>query len=328
MRKITFYFVALVCMVLTEANAQSFTVVDSFPTPSYIPMGLEWINGYLWHSDRYSHLIYKIDPTTHAIIRSFSPNIIDPTGLAWDGSHLFCADWSYGKIYRIDTTSGAALDSFPSPNQYPVGLTWDGNHLWCNEVLAGRLYELDTTGSVIKYFEYPFWLTGLTFDGVQFWVTGQQPEVNGINRFYRISTSGDTLASYQPPGRFPLDLAWDGSYLWSCDSYSKKFYKIGFTPTGIEHNTSTLPLGYSLEQNYPNPFNLSTTIQFAIPQSTYVQLNIFNLLGEQVATLASEKLEAGVYTRQWNPRNLSNGVYFYQFKAGNYIETKKLIVRR
>jgi hypothetical protein len=83
---------------------------------------------------------------------------------------------------------------------------------------------------------------------------------------------------------------------------------------------------FVLQQNYPNPFNPSTTIQFALASASYVTLKIFNILGQEVATLINEKREAGQHTVQWDARNLASGVYFYKLQAGIFMETKKLVL--
>ena len=83
---------------------------------------------------------------------------------------------------------------------------------------------------------------------------------------------------------------------------------------------------YLLEQNYPNPFNPITTIKFSVPKTSKVKLTLFNLLGEEVATLVNEEKNAGNYTVEFNATNLPSGVYFYQLKAGELISTKKMIL--
>ena len=90
----------------------------------------------------------------------------------------------------------------------------------------------------------------------------------------------------------------------------------------------TVPLSYNLEQNYPNPFNPSTTIKYSIPEMSKVSLTIYNLLGEEVATLVNEEKVAGNYTVEFNAANLSSGIYFYQLKAGNFIQTKKMVLMK
>jgi len=84
---------------------------------------------------------------------------------------------------------------------------------------------------------------------------------------------------------------------------------------------------YALKQNYPNPFNPSTIIDFSIPKSEFVSLKIYNMLGQEVTTLVSDKLSAGRHTYSWNASEFSSGVYYYVFKVGSnqFAETKKLI---
>ncbi len=79
-------------------------------------------------------------------------------------------------------------------------------------------------------------------------------------------------------------------------------------------------------QNYPNPFNPITTIEFSIPQSGVVNLAVYNILGEQVATLLNEEKPSGKYSVQFNANSLASGIYFYTIQAGSFVETKKMIL--
>jgi hypothetical protein len=88
---------------------------------------------------------------------------------------------------------------------------------------------------------------------------------------------------------------------------------------------------YSLEQNYPNPFNPSTKIKFAIPGQAHndnivVTLKVFDVLGNEVATLVNEEKPAGEYEVEFNGSSLSSGIYFYQLKTGEFIQTRKMIL--
>lgn len=89
-----------------------------------------------------------------------------------------------------------------------------------------------------------------------------------------------------------------------------------------------LPATYALHQNYPNPFNPSTTIEYEIPKESFVTLKVFNLLGQEVATLVDETKQAGRYEVKFNGLSLSSGVYFYKIRSKDFIETKKLILVR
>ncbi|MFH0736759.1 MAG: T9SS type A sorting domain-containing protein [bacterium] len=86
------------------------------------------------------------------------------------------------------------------------------------------------------------------------------------------------------------------------------------------------PISFSLYQNYPNPFNPTTTIKYTIPASNVVSLKVYDVLGTEVANLADGYKNAGSYEVNFNASNLSSGTYFYQLKAGNYMETKKLLL--
>ena len=88
----------------------------------------------------------------------------------------------------------------------------------------------------------------------------------------------------------------------------------------------TGPLSYSLKQNYPNPFNPSTTIEYSIPQNSFVTLKIFNTLGEEVALLVNEQKDAGNYKVSFNGLRLSSGTYIYQLNAGDFNETRKMML--
>ena len=88
----------------------------------------------------------------------------------------------------------------------------------------------------------------------------------------------------------------------------------------------TIPIEYSLEQNYPNPFNPSTTIEFSLPKTGNVTLKVFNVLGKEVASLINGQVESGKHKVNFDASNLNSGVYFYRIDAGNFIDTKKMIL--
>jgi len=90
----------------------------------------------------------------------------------------------------------------------------------------------------------------------------------------------------------------------------------------------TFPNEITIEQNYPNPFNPSTTINFSLPSSGYATLKIYNALGEQVAVLFDKELNTGSYEVGWNAVGLPSGVYFYRLQAGNFVETRKMILMK
>ena len=88
------------------------------------------------------------------------------------------------------------------------------------------------------------------------------------------------------------------------------------------------PVSFCLDQNYPNPFNPSTKITYSIPHKSFVFLKVFDQLGSKVAELVQEEREAGRYEIDFNASDLSSGVYFYKIQAGDFVETKKMILLR
>lgn len=95
--------------------------------------------------------------------------------------------------------------------------------------------------------------------------------------------------------------------------------------TGIGNDPAVIA-DYSLKQNYPNPFNPNTIINFAIPTNKFVTLKVFDKLGREIRTLVSEFKNAGTYSVNFLADDLASGIYFYKIQAGNFTETKKMIL--
>lgn len=98
------------------------------------------------------------------------------------------------------------------------------------------------------------------------------------------------------------------------------------SPTGV--GAEAQPLSFRLMQNYPNPFNPNTSIRFEIRGTRQVSLKVYDVLGQELATLVNEPLQAGAYTVQFSAENFASGVYYYRLAAGGKVETKKMILLR
>jgi photosystem II stability/assembly factor-like uncharacterized protein len=96
--------------------------------------------------------------------------------------------------------------------------------------------------------------------------------------------------------------------------------------TSVENEETVIE--FALEQNYPNPFNAMTSIKYSIPEESDVKLEILNLLGERVELLVKETKSAGIYDVVWDAGNMSSGIYFYRIQAGDFVETKKMILMK
>ena len=98
--------------------------------------------------------------------------------------------------------------------------------------------------------------------------------------------------------------------------------------TDVGEENSEIPSLYELYQNYPNPFNPQTRIKFQIPTSNFITLKVYDVLGREVATLVNEVKHPGSYEVTWDASGLASGVYFYQLKAGDFVDAKKLVLMR
>jgi hypothetical protein len=141
--------------------------------------------------------------------------------------------------------------------------------------------------------------------------------LTSLKEVARANTPGISSSIFSTSNYIFLADDMDGVYL-----YDRKEIFIGISkPTLGDIRTD-----FKLFQNYPNPFNPNTTIKFSLFKERYVTLKIYNILGQELAQLVSQKLNAGTYTTKWNASNCSSGIYFYRLQAGVYSETKKLVL--
>jgi hypothetical protein len=112
---------------------------------------------------------------------------------------------------------------------------------------------------------------------------------------------------------------------------ARQLYNSGYV-IGINKTSSEVPSAFRLEQNYPNPFNPTTKIKFDIaPLSrgaggVWTELKIYDITGREIQTLVNEKLNPGTYEVTFDGSNYASGVYFYQLKTGDFVQTKKLVL--
>jgi hypothetical protein len=160
-------------------------------------------------------------------------------------------------------------------------------------------------------------------------VNGQLIAGTDDNGAYLSVDKGVTWTSFSPG--MPAD-----TRIWSQAVSSDRIFAgtssgiwVTGSPTEVTAETEiSVPSTFTLKQNYPNPFNSSTNISFTIPSKSFVSLKIYDRLGREVATIFSEEISAGYYTRKWKAADLLSGIYFYRLQTGSFTETKKLILLR
>ncbi|MCL4538210.1 MAG: T9SS type A sorting domain-containing protein [Bacteroidetes bacterium] len=164
-------------------------------------------------------------------------------------------------------------------------------------------------------FEYRYeWQKGS--DGS--WVT----EPSGFDAFaYRIRFVGQDKANHFPqnPWTMPKD-TWTNNNL-KTDIETNPYNSL----VGVREISHTA-LTFHLSQNYPNPFNPTTTINYSVPNNSFVTLKVYNVLGQEVATLFAGNQKAGTYEATFEGRSLASGVYFYRLTAGSYSNVKKMVL--
>ena len=274
---------------------------------------------------------------------SFDPG--DPTNFDYDRNHVNASDTLYTSNYgtRVDESNHF---EFPVPDGvYHVGFSAEENNYLV--MPAQYMYvevdqdTVDTLNFLLNYAHasltvklvnapIPEWLE---WYGIQ--TEGQWPNVYSTN------------AQLQPDSTFHFQVCegnwmvnvpfYDGSYdvvpsdtLVAVTEGDSSFYVefVYYLKSAIE-SKEIIPEKFSLEQNYPNPFNPKTTIQYNLSTGGEVELHVFNILGQKVATLVSEKQAAGSYKIQWDASAFASGVYFYKLMVGDkFTSTRKLILMK
>ena len=117
---------------------------------------------------------------------------------------------------------------------------------------------------------------------------------------------------------------------YSIGSYTAFYAVLKYSQhiSSVEGDGLSVPEKYVLSQNYPNPFNPTTKIGFGVTGYGLVSLKVYDVLGREVATLVNEVKLPGTYTAQWNASNVASGVYFYRLKAGEFVQTRNLVLLR
>jgi len=152
----------------------------------------------------------------------------------------------------------------------------------------------------------------------------------------KVNPLGDTLWTKiflgdggQPVSGYCVDETFDNGYIVTGQFGTTYLVKLLEEPINVEDNQyGSTNFDYMLFENYPNPFNPSTVIRYQLPVSSDVTLKIFDILGNEIATLVNEEKKAGNYSLEFDASSLSSGIYFYQIRAGEFIQTKKMILLR
>lgn len=132
------------------------------------------------------------------------------------------------------------------------------------------------------------------------------------------------LTSGSPTFTYVITVA--GTYNYICEPHAPSMSGvINATVSGITQ-LNEIAISYGISQNYPNPFNPETNIKFSIPVPSFVTLKVYNNTGKEIATLVNEKLGSASYEINWNASGQNSGVYYYRIQAGEFTQTRKMML--
>ncbi len=191
-----------------------------------------------------------------------------------------------------------------------IGKSFQGNSVSIsngNSVIVGGLGDNNNTGAV-----WVFTRTGGVWTQLGSKLIGTGAVGNSRQGFSVAISSEGTVIEGGPYDNGSYGAAWI-------------FYNpaLGITPISNE-----VPKSFSLSQNYPNPFNPSTVIKFEVASYRFIKLSVYDVPGKEISTLVNEQLQPGSYEVNWNASNFPSGVYFYKLAAGDFVETKKMILMK
>ncbi|MDD8016848.1 MAG: DUF5010 C-terminal domain-containing protein, partial [Bacteroidota bacterium] len=150
---------------------------------------------------------------------------------------------------------------------------------------------------------------------------------NSAQQFYTLAQTGG-LTTWKTQDAYTVDLTagiHSLKFTFYVGGYNLNFIDVtNIGPMSVV-NELNVPKEFTLEQNFPNPFNPSTVINYQVPKRSFVELKVFNMLGDEVASLVKKEQSAGAYSVNFNASHLSSGVYFYSMSADNFHQTKKLV---
>lgn len=277
--------------------------------------------------------------TSNIIFTSSDSSYIDSTSLYDDGLH--------GDSLANDGLWGGFIHSISEEEFFSVGISSTdietGKYFYfgdlCKFTTAGpvKIDSLSITPLSSNYRVKPFVKNegqSFTVEDLHIFMSSSDSSVTQITEWGSFNITSIAPGEVaEPTGTFvvKVDTSFTGAFNFNfeIESGGLVYWKdsVSAIVTGIEDGI-TLPTSYSLSQNYPNPFNPSTTIKYQIPQLSLVTLKVFDVLGKEIATLVSEEKAVGSYEVEFNTKGLSSGIYFYRLEAGNFIETKKMVLLR
>ncbi|MBU1936244.1 right-handed parallel beta-helix repeat-containing protein [bacterium] len=204
---------------------------------------------------------------------------------------------------------------------------------------AGLYFHQDCSGSQIEYCD----IFGNTSGEISYYNQDPSQGPPGIGTISTTNANGDPCDEYFNIFLTPLFVdavennyhlevgspcidAGDPSLSLDPDTTVADMGAFYFDQLDVDAMAPSLPASYFLAQNYPNPFNPTTTIRYDLKQTADVSVKVFNLLGQEIATLVQGRIPAGTHDVVWDATDLPSGIYFFQMAAGDFVQTRKMVL--
>lgn len=274
--------------------------------------------------------------------------------------------WTYGYQYsqhNFDNfgeggstfDSGNVIFSIRDSSMYGDSISWQIHmernlHIYSKTCLGVSSCE-DTTFTVIDSSDFLLWESVLgnhhiylddNNNGIRIWsFIYQFPDSEQIFRYQLVGSQGVSILNTSSPGYFAVDMPIQftfkkdsgltnisGTINYEKHGASINCYLLNATLTSVKQYdaVTSVPSEYHLYPNYPNPYNPGTAISFSLPRSSFVTIKIYNLLGQLINTLVNERRAPGTYNVQFNAYDLPSGVYYYKLSAGDFVQTRSMLV--
>jgi L-ascorbate metabolism protein UlaG (beta-lactamase superfamily) len=319
---VIFALIIFFCQLLGAAYCSAQTIHDSLTYYGHSFVKIKTTQGIVIYIDPYNVNAFTDSADIVLISHEHSDhNEINRVKQKTTCQVIRAANAISGSSYNTFTISGVTITGFPAYNSYHTKSSSVGFIVSFNGI---KLYHAGDTGNITE-------VADLTSQHITYALIPMDgtytmtPEAATAMAATIQAVHDVPIHTVPPPGSYSDAIVARFTSPNKLIVHPGATIELSVSTSDVEGNQS-VPTGFKLNQNYPNPFNPATNIRFEIKNAGLVTLKIYDMLGREAASIVSEELYPGIYTRQWYASGMSSGVYFCRLQSGNLSETKRLIL--